>query len=162
MPIKRLEPKEIKKRYDEIQAESIYEKLAAHITAELASVKMPSPVFCEGCIWLPTGTWVLSRLELSEYDLTLVLSLVWIDANGFRDTNPMGPGKIGRPENFGPGFELPIIFRNQFALTKIPTTQGGWATGIAPAVPAPVQKIVSNKIREFLNSSGYIVRIADR
>lgn len=129
------------------------------IKTALKKYHQPSPVVSEGKIWVSTGKWMLLTFELDRFNLNLILALVWMDSDEFRDINPLGPERIGQPEHFGPGFELPRLLSHKFELTEIPTTQSGWATGVAPGVSEVSLPQLEAQLREELEKSGYLTKL---
>src|SRR6185503_83952 len=83
-------------------------KVITELTNTLTDHKLPGPFVYSNTIWMPTNTYFLTYLVLSEFECQIGLTLLWKN-NTDEHPVPNPLGYSGKPAGFGPGFDLPHL-----------------------------------------------------
>jgi hypothetical protein len=148
-PPGKLDEEEIEKMLEERRAEQCVPYVIRQISDRMTKHKLPLPVIVHGELWMATNLWeVVSSTIPNDNTFSLLVRMLWLSITGESSSNPLG--ETGRLPGFGPGFKLPYDLSLDIKLTAMPTTQGGWSTGIAPGVPKEHYGMVHKALKREL------------
>ena len=82
------------------------------IQISLTNQVNPGPFFHGGKLYLHTDLWKIQELAHEAFVITVSLALIWATIDGIATINPL-PGS-GRPEGFGPNYNLPHLITLEF------------------------------------------------
>jgi hypothetical protein len=134
-PISREQMASIEKSLEESRVFHSVEAVVAKVIEELSTHALPMAIMIERDIWLPTNKWVLRRAEItSKNSVEFEFVLIWMGPNRHTSQIP-SQDEVNQLTGFGPGSNLPHELKFTAQLTKIPTNDSCWATGVAPGIP---------------------------
>jgi hypothetical protein len=149
----KLSPGTIEEWRKQIEAERCVPYVIEQIKARMTKLELPGPVIVLGAAWLPTNLWVIDKAAIvNDNTFRLEITLRWMGTRTQLSlfTNPL-PGKGTTPPGFGLGFQLPHSKKWNIPLTKMPATNCGWATGVAPGVAKEHWPVAEAAIKKELD-----------
>jgi hypothetical protein len=110
-----------------------------------------SPFVIVGRIWVPTGTWKILKMDLTNSNLNLELAMVWMASDGEKSINPLG--KEGVPSGFSAKFRLPHVEKFGLELFDYNASQQ-----ISPTLPPEHKSPLLSEFEEALPKEDYIAK----